>query len=119
MSKNRIPELEVIEFNGAKAIAEYSRRLRALGRELAAELDASSEEIKAVLARQKGHPLLMGADVRVRARKVAKRLTRAGELGQGVATEAVKFNQEFRMQFADVIEPKRRKKPSFDFNDDT
>jgi hypothetical protein len=118
VSRSRIPELEVIEFKGAKAIADYSRMLRALGRDLAAECEASAEEVKAVLSRQAGHPLLFGVDVRVRARKVARRLKRAAELGQGVAIEAVKFNQEFRLQFADVIEPKRRRRPEFDFNDD-
>lgn len=117
MARTRIPELEVIEFKGAKAIAEYSRKLRALGRDLAAELDASADEVQAVLSRQKGHPLLFGLDVRSRARKVAKRLRRAAELGQGVAVEAVKFNTEFRIQFAEAIQPKRRTPKSFDFND--
>jgi hypothetical protein len=110
--------LEVIEFKGASAVAEYSRRLRKLGRDLAAELDAGAEEVRAVLSRQKGHPLLLGVDVRIRARRVALRLRRAGELSQGIATEAVRFNQEFRLQFADVIYPRRQRRPDFDFNDD-
>jgi hypothetical protein len=118
MARGRIPELEVIEFSGAKAIAEYSRKLRALGRDLAAECEASAEEIKAVLSQQAGNPLLFGLDVKLRARKVAKRLERVGELGVGVAREAVRFNTEFRIQFADVIEPKRQRRPTFDFNDD-
>lgn len=117
MARTRIPELQVIEFRGAKSIAEYSRKLRALGRDLAAELDASGEEVRAVLSRQKGHPLLFGVDVKVRARKVAKRLYRAAELSQGVATEAVKFNQEFRLQFAPVIQPRPQRRRDFDFND--
>jgi hypothetical protein len=117
MARNRIPELEVIEFKGAKAIAEYSRKLRALGRDLAAETEASAEEVKAVLSAQKGHPMLFGADVKLKARKVSRRLKRAAELGQGIAVEAVKFNNEFRLQFAEVIYPQKKQKKSFDFHD--
>lgn len=117
MARTRIPELEMIEFKGAKAIADYSRMARALGRDLAAEFEASAEEVKAVLSSQKGHPLLFGADVKLKARKVAKRLQRAAELGQGIATEAVKFNTEFRMQFAEVLTPTRQKPKAFNFND--
>jgi hypothetical protein len=117
MARNRIPELEVIEFKGAKSISEYSRKLRALGRDLAAETEASSEEVRAVLSAQKGHPLLFGADVKMKARRVSKRLKRAAELGQGIATEAVKFNNEFRLQFAEVITPRKQPRKSFDFND--
>jgi hypothetical protein len=116
---NRIPELEVIEFKGASAIAEYSRKLRALGRDLAAELGASSQEVKAVLSAQQGHPLLFGADVKLRARKVARRLERAAELGMGIAVEAVKFNTEFRIQFADVLNPRKKNhSKKFNFDDE-
>lgn len=119
MARSRIPELEVIEFKGAQSVADYSRKLRTLGRDLAAELDCGAEEIQAVLSRQKGHPLLVGMDVRIRARRVARRLYRCAELSQGLAAEAVRFNQEFRLQFADVIEPKKpRREPEFDFNDE-
>lgn len=117
MARNRIPELEVIEFKGAKAVAEYSRKLRALGRDLAAETEASAEEIRVVLSAQKGHQLLFGADVKLKARKVSRRLKRAAELGQGIAVEAVKFNNEFRMQFAEAIHPKKPSGKKFDFND--
>jgi hypothetical protein len=115
---NRIPELEVIEFKGASSIAEYSRKARALGRDQAAEYSAAAEEVKAVLSAQNGHPLLFGADVKLRARKVSRRLQRAAELAQGIAVEAVRFNTEFRMQFADVINPRRRTPKKFDFNDE-
>ena len=115
--RTRIPELEVIEFTGAQAIGEYSRRLRALGRDLAAELDASADEVQAVLSRQKGHPMLLGLDVRIRARRVGHRLKRCAELAQGVAVEAVRFNTEFRTQFADVIMPRPQRAATFNFND--
>jgi hypothetical protein len=118
-AKQRIPELSGIEFTGHAAITEYSKTLRALMRDLAYELDFAAEEIQAVLSRQRGHPLLFGIDVRLRARKVAKRLRRASELCAGAAVEAVKFYQEFRKQFAEVINPQRAKpRQAFDFNDD-
>lgn len=113
---SKIPELETIEFKGASSIAEYSRAGRRIGRELAAEFDQAAEEIMAVLSRQKGHPLLLGVDVRLRARRVAKRLQRAAELANGMAIECVKFNTEFRVQFAEVITQKRPRAKKFDFN---
>lgn len=118
-AKQRIPELSGIEFTGHASISEYSKALRSLMRDIAFELDFAAEEIQAVLSRQRGHPLLMGIDVRLRARRVAKRLCRAQELCAGTAVEAVKFYQEFRKQFAEVISP-RKAKPAkaFDFNDD-
>jgi hypothetical protein len=117
--RSRIPELEVIEFKGATSVAEYSRRLRSLGRDLAAEVSSAAEELEAVLSRQKGHPLLFGVDVRRRARRVARYLARAAELSAGVATEAVRFHYEFRVQFAEVLSPPRDRKPDFDFTDET
>ena len=117
-TRKRIPELEAIEFNGAKSIAAYSKALRDLARDVANETDFAAEEVVAVLSRQKGHPLLAGIDTRMRARKVAKRLHRASECFIGGAIEAVKFNQEFRVQFADVITPKPDRRPARQFNFD-
>jgi hypothetical protein len=117
-TRNRIPELSGIEFNGHKSVMEYSRKLRELQRDMANETDFAGEEIQAVLSRQQGHPLLMGVDVRLRARKVAKRLHRVSELNAGAAVEAVKFYREFRIQFADVITPRRAPAKAFDFDDD-
>lgn len=119
-AKSRIPELQDIEFNGSASIKKYSVKLRDLCRDLAWECSFSAEEVQAVLARQgKGHPLLAGIDTKLRARKVAKRLRRVEELTAGAGVEAVKFYQEFRLQFADVIKPKTKKPAKqFDFNDD-
>jgi hypothetical protein len=114
---SRIPELEVIEFKGAASIAEYSKKARVLGRDQAAEFGMASEEIRAVLSAQKGHPLLLGADVKIKARRVSRRLQRMAELAQGISVEAVKFNNEFRLQFADVITPRKKPNKSFNFND--
>jgi hypothetical protein len=118
--RKRIPELESIEFTGASSLAEYSRALRNLSRDIANETEFAAEELLAVLSKQKGHPLLAGIDTRLRARRVAKRLYRASELYLGGAVEAVKLYQEFRKQFTDVIKPKASKKPArlFDFDDD-
>ena len=116
--RSRIPELEGIEFNGHKSVAEYAKAARGLCRDLAQEFDYSAEEIQVVLSKQKGHPLLMGVDTRLRARKVAKRLHRAAELAGGAAIESVKFYSEFRLQFGEVINPPKTKpKEAFDFND--
>jgi hypothetical protein len=118
-TRNRIPELESIEFTGHQSVARYAKEARALCRDLAHEFDFAGEELQAVLSRQKGHPLLMGVDIRLRARKVTKRLHRASELAAGAAVESVKLYQEFRLQFADAITPKDRKPAkAFDFNDE-
>ena len=117
MGATRIPELESIEFKGARSIAEYSRVARGLGRDMTFEFSSSAEELFVILAAQSGHPLLFGADARHKARRVSRRLQRMAELGQGLATEAVRLNTEFRMQFAEVITP-RPKRDKFDFTDD-
>lgn len=118
-TRNRIPELSGIEFTGHKSVVDYSKALREIQRDLSHETDFGAEEIRAVLSRQRGHPLLMGVDVRLRARKVAKRLHRVSELNAGAAVEAVKFYQEFRMQFAEAITPSRRPHgKAFDFEDE-
>jgi len=117
--RRSIPELETIEFTGAQSVAVYSRGLRALARDLAVETAQAAEEIEVVLRRQGGHPLLLGLDTRIRARRVASRLRRCAECSNGLAIEAVRFNTEFRVQFADAIEPRRRKpRDTFDFEDD-
>lgn len=118
-ARQRIPELSGIEFTGHVSVAKYAQELRALMRDCADETRFGAEEIQAVLSRQKGHPLLLGVDVRMRARRVARRLHRVSELEAGAAIEAVKFYHEFRRQFADVINPApRRTRQMFDFNDD-
>jgi hypothetical protein len=119
-TRKRIPELESIDFTGAKSVANYSKTLRDLSRDMSNESEFAAEELTAVLSRQRGHPLLAGIDVRMRARRVARRLYRAAQLYNGAAVEAVKLYQEFRVQFADVITPKAPAKPArrFDFDDD-
>lgn len=113
--RGRIGELERIEFTGAEAISEYARVMRALARDLTAELVQAADEVEAVLSRQHGHPLLFGLDCRFRARRVAARLLRGAEAAGGIAVEAVKFNVEFRTAFADVLQPRRQRRPDFDW----
>jgi hypothetical protein len=55
---------------------------------------------------------------RLRARRVARRLRRASELAQGAAVEAVKFNAQFRREFADILNPPKSRGKKFDFKDD-
>lgn len=100
-------------------MAQYSRALRALCRDLAHETDFAAQDVYIVLSKQKGHPLLLGIDVKIRARRVARRLRRASELCSGAAVEAVAFYREFRAQFAPAIEPgrSRRGPRPFDFQD--
>lgn len=118
----RIDELANIDFTGAKSVATYSKAARNICRDLCRELEFSADEIEgALVASMKGHPLLaiVGApDVRLRARRVARRLRRASELAQGAAVEAVKFNSQFRREFADILNPPKSRSKTFDFKDD-
>jgi hypothetical protein len=117
-TSQRIPELEGIQFTGHESVRKYSQALRDLNRDLAHEAEFAAEELQVVLSAQKGHPLLAGLDVRLRARRVARRLHRAAELSAGAAIEAVKLYAEFRIQFSEVITPKESKnRRNFDFND--
>lgn len=118
-ARQRIPELSGIEFTGHTSVAQYAQDLRSLMRDCADETRFGAEEIYAVLSRQKGHPLLLGVDVRMRARRVARRLHRVSELNSGAAIEAVRFYHEFRRQFAEAINPPQRaNRQMFNFNDD-
>jgi hypothetical protein len=117
--RTRIPELKGIQFTGAKSVRAYSEKLRELQRRMATELDWGAEELYAVLCAQKGHPLLAGADIRWRARRVVKRLNRIAELNHGAAVEAVRFYTQFRQEFQEILSPERaRPRREFDFTDD-
>ncbi|MGI8333517.1 hypothetical protein ACRYCC_26490 [Actinomadura scrupuli] len=118
-TRKRIPELAAIPFTGAKSITQYSKEGRNICRELAWEFEMAAEEVYgALVASQKGHPLLLGVDVKWRARRVRSRLLRAAEQAQGAGVELVKFHAQFRREFADILNPPSKKKPAFDFNDD-
>lgn len=117
-TRNRIPELATIEFTGARSITDYSKTGRGLCRELSWEFEMSAGELYAVLvAQQKGHPLLFGVDVKWKAKRIVARLLRAGDHTAMAGVELVKFHQQFRKEFADVLKPPKNKRV-FDFEDE-
>ncbi|WP_433465812.1 hypothetical protein [Spirillospora sp. CA-128828] len=117
--KSRIPELAEIPFTGSKSITEYSQAGRRICRDLAIEFDLSAEEVyKALVATAKGNPLLFGVDVRMRARRVSKRLKRASEHEAAAGAELVAFHASFRKEFADVLNPPKPPKQTFNFKDE-
>src|SRR5690242_21197334 len=69
--------------------------------------DWSSDVCSSDLGSQKGNPLLFGVDVRLRARRVKKRLQRAGEHTKAAGAEMVRFHAQFRKEFADRSEERR------------
>jgi hypothetical protein len=107
--RGRIPELSGIEFTGKSSVEAYAKALRNLFRDLSFEVEFGSGELYQVLTRQQGHPLLMGLDVRIRARRVCRRLDRLARLMGGGCVESVAFYQEFRRQFAPAISPQRQR----------
>jgi len=112
-----VPELSGIEFDGHAAVHAYAEAARKLFRTIAQELGFSAEELYAVLSHQKGHPLLAGVDVRLRARRVCRRLERMEQLAAGASVEAVHFYREFQRQFDEAIHPQARRQPRpFDFD---
>ncbi|MEU4332312.1 hypothetical protein [Nonomuraea dietziae] len=122
-SRNRIPELSAIPWQGPAAITQYAQTGRDLCRDLGEEFATGADELYAVLIRSfRGHPVLalMGApDVKLRARRVVKRLKRAAELERGAGVELVKFHAQFRREFVDILpqaKPEKRKS-TFNWND--
>lgn len=114
--RGRIPELSGIEFTGHESVRDYAGTLRGLFRDLAFEVEFGRGELYEVLSRQAGHPLLMGIDVKIRARRVCKRLDRIAALMGGGVTESVAFYREFRQQFAPAIQPPRQRPNARAFN---
>jgi hypothetical protein len=114
--RSRIPELSGIEFHGHESVRQYANAIRVLCRDLACELEFGSGELYQVLSRQAGHPLLLGLDVKLRARRVCRRLDRLARLMGGGTTESIAFYMEFRRQFADVIRDKKSRKDPRTFN---
>jgi hypothetical protein len=114
--RGRIPELSGIEFTGHESVRDYAATLRGLFRDLAFEVEFGRGELYEVLSRQAGNPLLMGIDVRIRARRVCRRLDRLARLMGGGVTESVAFYREFRQQFAPAIQPERQRRDHRAFN---
>jgi hypothetical protein len=114
--RGRIPELSGIEFTGKASVERYAQALRNLFRDLSFEIEFGSGELYQVLSRQQGHPLLMGIDVRLRARRVCRRLDRLARLMGGGCVESVAFYAEFRRQFEPAIRPVRQRQPARAFD---
>lgn len=108
----RLDEIAKIEFHGrvAEQISAYTIATQRLAHDLARELDAATAAAEAAMADLKGHPLLRGIDVRLRAWWVARQLSEARELAQGISAEAVKFNLQFRREFLAAMAEKRPEK---------
>lgn len=102
MSRDRrIDELTQIEFVGSlsEAFEAYSRELYALARRWQFELDMAASDSRAAMESLQGHPLLLGLDVRLKARRVSTRLKRAQALAHGLAEEARRFDRAYRRHF--------------------
>lgn len=105
MRDRTISELATVEFTGSlnEAFYIYGNNLQGLGRRLAFELEMGASDSEAMIGRLRGHPLLLGMDVRVRARYVAKRLKRAHELAEGLVKEGEKFHRDYTRHFVERV----------------
>lgn len=105
----RLDEIADIEFHGrvAEKITEYAVTTQQLAHDIARELDAAASAAEAAMRQLKGHPLLLGVDVRARAWWVARHLNEARELVLGISAEAVKFNLQFRREFLERMQEER------------
>jgi hypothetical protein len=112
-AEQRLDDIADTEFVGksiAGRVAQYATLTQQFAHDLARELAASSEAAETAMRRLRGHPLLAGVDVRLRARRVSRVLREARELCEGVSAECVAFNVQFRTEFADALRGKRKGK---------
>ncbi|MET8140397.1 hypothetical protein ABZU32_08830 [Sphaerisporangium sp. NPDC005288] len=102
----RLDEIAGIEFHGKVPvkITAYTIATQQFAHDLARELDAAEAAAEEAMNQLKGHPLLMGVDVRARAWRVARHLRDARELALGISAEAVKFNLQFRQEFLEALQ---------------
>jgi hypothetical protein len=101
MADRKISELAEVEFTGSLGAAffAYSKAANELGRRLRFELEMAASDSQAAMGTLHGNPLLFGLDVKLRARRVAKRLKRAQELAYGLSEESRKFYDSYRRHF--------------------
>lgn len=108
--------LDAIEFDGSESVAAYALAARNHTRALSQEFEGAGDDLYGVLCELgRGHPLAFGIDVKLRARRVAKRLERMSEMASWVAVEAVKLNLEYRKQFSELIKPEDKPKRRWDW----
>lgn len=118
--EERLDDMGNIEFDGAvgKQIAKYGQVTQRFGHDMAAELDESARRANKAIRRLKGHRLLIGVDVYLRARWATRHLRRAAELARGVSAESVKFTLQYRREFLDIQDvgtTARKTKKAFPF----
>jgi hypothetical protein len=114
--KKSVAGLDVIEFDGSESVAAYALASRDHNRALSQEYEGAADDLYGVLRELgKGHPLAFGQDVKHRASKVAKRLERMSEMASWIAVESVKLNLEYRRQFAELIEPEKTRKRTWEW----
>lgn len=109
-AEKRIDEIADCEFVGkniAGQIARYAELTQQFAHDMARELAVAEEAASAAMRQLKGHPMLVGVDVRWRARRVTRVLREARELCQGISGECVAFNVQFRREFAHALRDKR------------
>lgn len=103
-AEERLDKMGDIEFDGAvgKHIAAYGKAAQKMGHDFAAELDEAAREANRQMRKLKGHRLLLGVNVYLRARYVTRHLRRASELARGVSAESVRFTLQYRREFLDI-----------------
>lgn len=97
----KIARLGDVTFQGkvGKQVTTYAKTTQRLARDLAAQIEADGARAEREMRRLDGHPLLVGVDVRMRARLVRRRFKKAKELALGISAEAVKFQAQYRREF--------------------
>jgi hypothetical protein len=110
VQKKEVAGLDAIEFDGSESVAAYALRARDHTRALSQEFEGAGDDLYGILCELgKGHPFAFGFDVKLRARRVAKRLERMSEMASWVAVEAVKLNLEYRKQFGELVTPEKKR----------
>ncbi|MFC5744857.1 hypothetical protein [Actinomadura rugatobispora] len=103
--EQRMNEIGEIAFRGrvGQNVADYARANQRFAHDMAQELVNGAEAAARAMRKLDGHPGLFGVDVRLRARRVARKLRKAEKLALGVSAEVVRFNQQYRREF---LEPR-------------
>lgn len=99
--EGRIAKLGDVDFRGkvGKHIAEYAKANQYLARDFAAQFHDDGARAYRHLRQLEGHPMLMGVDVRIRARKVQRHFNKLKDLSLALSAESVKFNGQYRKEF--------------------
>jgi hypothetical protein len=110
--ENRISAIGDIEFRGhvGRNIAAYAKSNQRLAHDFAQELVNGAEAAEKAMRKLDGHPLLLGVDVRLRAKRVARKLRKGQDLALALSAEIVKFNVQYRREFLDVHDGSKQPK---------